>query len=279
MIAMCIRRTLTAGALSMLFAGEVALAQDPLAPRVLRTATTIMLDGKFLESEWSLTDSISTLTQRDPAEGAPSSERTVVRFLATPQGLAIGVWAYDREPAGIRGTQLRRDADLSADDQFSIIIDAQQDKRSGFIFTINPNGALNDSELLTFESENLSWDGIWDARTQITTEGWFAEMLIPWSTLRYRRADDTFGVNLRRFIRRKNEESLWRGFRRTEGIRFLEREGQITGLTNLPARARVELRPFVLSEGRLPARAATEAANDSVVAPAATDARLSLIHI
>lgn len=276
MMATSIQRALSGAALCLLCAGTAALAQDAPAPRVLRTASTITLDGRFLESEWSLTDSISALTQRDPAEGAPSSERTVVRFLATPQGLAIGVWAYDRDPAGIRGTQLRRDADLSADDQFSIIIDAQQDKRSGFIFTINPNGALNDSELLTFESENLSWDGIWDARTQITNEGWFAEMLIPWSTLRYRRTDDTFGVNLRRFIRRKNEESLWRGFRRTEGIRFLEREGQITGLTNLPARARVELRPFVLTEARLAARSSTEAANDSVVAPASTDARIGL---
>ncbi len=253
-----------------------AFAQEPPAPRVLRTTTAITLDGKFLESEWSRADSISDLTQRDPAEGTPASERTVVRFLATPQGLAIGVWAYDREAAGIRGTQLRRDADLGADDQFSIIIDAQQDKRSGFIFSINPNGALTDSELLTFESENLSWDGIWDARTQITSEGWFAELLIPWSTLRYRRTDDTFGVNLRRFIRRKNEESLWRGYRRTEGIRFLEREGQITGLTDLPARARVEMRPFVLTEGRLATRSSAEPANDSVVAPAATDARAGL---
>jgi hypothetical protein len=251
-------------------------AQDTAAPRVHRSATAITLDGRFLEPAWQQADSITSLTQRDPAEGMPASERTVVRFLATPQGLAVGLWAYDREPSAIRGTQLRRDADLSADDQFSIVIDAQRDKRSGFIFTINPNGALTDSELLTFESENVSWDGIWDARTQITSEGWFAEILIPWSTLRYRRTDDTFGVNLRRFIRRKNEEVLWRGFRRTEGIRFLEREGQIVGLTDLPARARVELRPFVLTEGRLAARAADESTNDSIVAPAAGDARVGL---
>lgn len=264
------------GAILLACATHRVVAQDASPPRVYRSPTAITLDGRFLEPAWRLADSITSLTQRDPAEGMPASERTVVRFLATPQGLAVGLWAYDREPSGIRGTQLRRDADLSADDQFSIIVDAQQDKRSGFIFTINPNGALTDSELLTFESENPSWDGIWDVRTQITSEGWFAEMLIPWSTLRYRRTDDTFGVNLRRFIRRKNEEVLWRGFRRTEGIRFLEREGQLAGLTDLPARARVELRPFVLTEGRLATRAADEIANDSVVAPAASDVRVGL---
>ncbi len=274
--ALSLRRSIALIAVASLLSGVAALAQEPLVPRVLRTTSTISLDGKFLEPEWLRADSITALTQRDPGEGLPASERTVVRFLATPQGLAVGVWAYDREPTGIRGTQLRRDADLSADDQFSIIIDAQQDKRSGFIFTINPNGALTDSELLTFESENLSWDGIWDARTQITSEGWFAEMLIPWSTLRYRRSDDTFGVNLRRFIRRKNEESLWRGFRRTEGIRFLEREGQLAGFTDLPNRARVEMRPFLLTEGRLAARASAETANDSVLTPASTDTRVGL---
>ncbi len=276
MMAAMLRGALILGAACGSLSPSAVGAQDSPPPRVHRTMSAITLDGKFLEADWGQADSITALTQRDPLEGAPSSERTVVRFLATPQGLAVGVWAYDREPSGIRGTQLRRDADLSADDQFSIIIDAQQDKRSGFIFTINPNGALTDSELLTFESENLSWDGIWDARTQITSEGWFAELLIPWSTLRYRRTDDTFGVNLRRFIRRKNEESLWRGFRRTEGIRFLEREGQLTGFTDLPARARVEMRPFVLTEGRLAARSASEAANDSVLAPAATDTRVGL---
>jgi hypothetical protein len=74
---------------------------------------------------------------------------------------------------------LRRDAALDTDDQFSVIIDAQRDRRSGFIFTVNPNGALVDSELLTFESENRNWDGVWDAQAHITNEGWFAEVRIP----------------------------------------------------------------------------------------------------
>jgi hypothetical protein len=251
-------------------------AAASVAPRVARSDASITLDGRFTEAVWKAADSVTAFTQRDPAEGEPVSERTVVRFVATPDGLAIGVWAYDRDPSGIRRSQLRRDADLSSDDQFSIIVDAQQDKRSGFIFTINPNGALNDSELLTFESENQNWDGIWDARTQITADGWFAELLIPWSTLRYRRTDNTFGVNMRRFIRRKNEEALWKGFKRTEGIRFLEREGTLTGFTELPARARVELRPYALASGTLDTRRYLNTERDSVITPAGTDASIGL---
>ncbi len=246
--------------------------------RVFRTDQRVVLDGRFDEPAWAAAAPIDDFTQRDPTEGAPASERTVVRLLATPNGLAIGVSAFDREPAGIRRSQLRRDASLDTDDQFSVIVDAQRDRRSGFIFSVNPNAALVDSELLTFESENRSWDGVWDARALITSEGWFAEILIPWSTLRYRQTDDAFGMNFRRFIRRKNEEVLWRAFRRPEGIRFLEREGIVSGLAALPRRARVELRPFGLLTGSLDARASDGRVTESAgVEPrAGLDAKVGL---
>ncbi|MCC6318010.1 MAG: carbohydrate binding family 9 domain-containing protein [Gemmatimonadaceae bacterium] len=244
-------------------------AQEPAWPRVLRLTprdTAPSLDGYPGEAIWLRADSIVDFTQRDPSEGSPASERTVVRLLAADAGLWIGIWAYDRTPDGIRHAQLRRDADFETDDHVTVAIDAMSDRRSGFLFSVNPNGAIADAEIITFENENPRWDGIWDARARITSEGWFVEALIPWQTLRYPTGATGWGLNVQRFIRRKNEFALWRAWRRGEGIRFLEREGRVEGLAELPGRARVELRPYALTTGRLPERRHSDTAPDSILA-------------
>lgn len=238
-------------ALSLLIApASRAIAQTSAerVPRVQRTSSNIRLDGVLDEPDYALADSIWEFRQKEPVENGEPSERTVVRLLATPEGLVVAWWLYDRDPANIRRTQLRRDAELRADDYVSMVIDGLSDQRSAFYFRTNANGALWDGEHVTFESGNEEWDGIWDVRTQITAEGWTAEMLIPWATLRYPDDVTQMGMNFRRFLPRSNEELLWRAWRRTEGLRFLEREGTIAGFADLPPRARAEFRPYLLGQ-------------------------------
>ncbi len=253
-------------ALALALATTVASSQEARPPRALRLdpGATLQLDGQLNESHWARADSLTAFTQRDPVEGEPASERTVVRFLASDAGLWIGLWAFDRDPGGIRHAQLRRDADFETDDSFTLAIDSQNDRRSGFLFSVNPNGALHDAEILSFEQQNDRWDGIWDARARITPDGWMAELFIPWQTLRYPADAETWGVNVQRFIRRKNEYALWHAWRRGEGIRFLERQGQLAGLTNLPGRARAEFRPYLLATDRLADRRFFADGRDSV---------------
>lgn len=228
---------------------------------------SLKLDGELGELAWNAADSLTSFVQRDPKQGEPVTERTVVRFVATSEGLWVGIWAYDRDPRGIRRTQLRRDADLETDDNVSVMLSPTGDKRTAFLFSINPNGALRDAEVLNFESESLEWDGIWDGRAHVTPAGWQAELIIPWQTLRYRPVDadaaaDVWDINVRRFIRRKNETALWSAWKRTEGIRFLERAGTLRGFQQasevmqggLPRRAIAELRPYAVTTGALSER-------------------------
>ncbi len=228
-------------------------------PRVRATSANVRLDGRLDEPDWALADSISDFKTKEPTEGGTPSERTVVRLLATPAGLVVGWWNYDRDVANRRRSQLRRDAELRSDDYVSLMIDGLSDRRSAFYFRTNSNGALWDGEHINSESGNEEWDGIWDARTAILADAWTAEMLIPWATLRYPKDVASMGMNFRRFLPRTNEEVLWRAWRRGQGYRFLEEEGTLAGFPELPQRARAELRPFVLGEGTLPER--TFAAN------------------
>ena len=254
-----------------------SLAAQPSEPRprdthpVLRSAGALRLDGRLDDAAWRDAAPLTDFTQRDPAEGRPASFRTEVRIIAADDALWIGITADDPDPAGIRRVQRRRDADLGTDDLVSVMLSPMEDRRTGFLFTVNPAGALYDAEILTFESENSAWDGVWDARAEVTPQGWVAEIRIPWATLRYRPDATTWGANLRRIVRRTNEEVLWRAWRRPEGMRFLERAGTLEGLERLPPRATVEWRPYVAATGEVATRAFRPDGTDSVTA--AADAR------
>lgn len=249
-----------------LLLATLPIVANAQTPRVHTTRDQLKLDGRLDEAAWTRADSIDDFRQRDPTEGAAATERTVVRLVAAHDGLWIGVHAYDREPSRILHAQLRRDTKLETDDGVQVMLSPLQDKRTAFLFAVNPNGAMTDAEVVSFEHDNMDWDAVWDARAAITGDGWVAELFIPWQSLRYRATGTSWDVNVLRVIRRKNEEVLWKAWRRTEGMKFLEHAGAVDGFTDLPPRATVELRPYASATGNGVAR---DYANDGSFATTA----------
>jgi hypothetical protein len=192
-------------------------------------------------------DSITGLRQREPALGAPATERTVVKVLRDAEALYVGVHAYDSDRGGVRARELRRDADLSSDDNVQLLIDSFHDRRGAFVFGTNPNGAQWDAQLVDLDDVNADWNGIWDVAVARDSVGWTAVFRIPFRTLRFRAGEQlTFGFNVRRFIRRKNEEDLWTSWGRTQGLYHLVNEGDLTGLEGVTRPGGLELYPYAL---------------------------------
>jgi len=229
-----------------------AQTSAPLSVQAGRVTAPLRLDGVPDEAAWFTADSITDFRQREPAEGGQPSQRTVVRLLAGEDGLWVAFWAYDTEPGRIIHAQLRRDADMDGDDWVGIVLDPQRDRRTGFAFQVNANGAMGDAEVMGGgeDDANGDWDGVWDARARIGREGWTAELFIPWQTLRYRRDGEGWGLNVARFIRRNREEVLWRAWLRNQGPYFLEEAGVLAGLGPLPARTLSEWRPYASASVR-----------------------------
>ena len=221
--------------------------------RVRRALDVVRLDDSPNAPLWAAADSVSDFRQREPREGAPASERTVVKVARDGDALYVMVRAYDREPGAIRAAQLRRDADLSSDDNITLLIDSFHDRRSAFLFQTNANGAMWDAQFSGVDNVNADWDGIWDVVVKRDSTGWVAEFRIPFRTLRFNAgAGASFGFNVRRFIRRKNEESLWRGWGRTQGIYYLLAEGDLVGLGVLGRARNIALMPYVLGRAVAP---------------------------
>src|SRR5881394_4477017 len=229
---------------------RMAAAQDTSAAR-LRVVTALVpipMDGRMDGPAWASADSITDFRQREPAVGDPASERTVVKVLRDATALYIAVRSYDRDMRHVRATQLRRDADLSSDDNIQLLIDSFHDRRGAFVFGTNPNGARWDAQLSDLDNLNQDWNGIWDVAARRDGNGWTAEFRIPFQTLRFGAGSDVrLGFNLERFIRRKNEKDLWRSWGRAEGLYQLLNAGELNEMGTVRRGRDVELYPYVLS--------------------------------
>ncbi len=200
-----------------------------LEARRLPDGTSIELDGRIEEPAWAAAAPITDFTQQEPVEGVPASEDMEIRVLYDQDRLYIGVIVYD-EPDGILAHQRERDAGLGTDDRFMWILDTFLDGRTGYFFEINPAGLMGDGLLTGGGSINKSWDGIWEARTSRIDDGWSAEIELPFRTLNFDPELTSWGINFQRTIRRRNEEILWRGWRRNEGLFRPIHAGRVTGL-------------------------------------------------
>jgi hypothetical protein len=211
---------------------------------VTETTDPITLDGVLDEPVWRTAPAIGSLVQRTPNEGAAPTEQTTVTLLHTADHLYVGIIAFDREPHRVIGTQMARDASLSADDRIEILLDTFRDQRSAFYFATNPSGALVDG-LVTSGQLNTDWDAIWDVRTRRTQTGWTAEFAIPFKSLSFPERKTTWGFNLARTIYRKLEENRWSGARLDTQFLQVSESGEIGGLGELSQGIALDVRPFL----------------------------------
>jgi hypothetical protein len=233
-------------------AAEAASAQEaaPLRPSLAATripdGVSIDLDGAVDDDAWSLATPITDFRQQEPVEGGVPSEPSEVRVLFDDDALYIGAMLHDSDPSGILAHQLQRDIGLGTDDRFMWILDTFQDGRTGYFFETNPAALMGDGLIGGGGDLNKRWDGIWEVRTRILPDGWSVEVRIPFSTLNFDPAAESWGINFQRTIRRKNEEILWSGWRRTESLFRPVFAGQLVGLEGVSQGVGIEVTPYAV---------------------------------
>ena len=250
-----IRRT--ANAVLALFWALVCLsgaAQPEFKARAVRTARAPVIDGRLDDAAWAQAEVISNLVQREPKEGAPATEKTEIRILYDDRSIYFGIMCFDSEPGRIVAKEMRRDAQLMNEDYFTIILDTYNDHRNAFAFSINPLGAQRDG-LIRDEgaSRNPDWDGIWIVKTARGPEGWSAEIVLPFRTLRFSRDHvQTWGVNFVRYIARKREDDFWTPMLRSYGFNGaykISYYGHLVGLEGINQGEKWQAMPYVIGGG------------------------------
>ena len=234
----------------------VRIAQAVRADRAPR------LDGTLDDPIWQQAPAITDFRQREPYEGQPATERTEVRVLYTRNEVYFGVVCHDSVENGPVATQLRRDVTQELDDYFEIVIDSRFDRRNAYVFQVNPLGTqrdalITDEQVGDTQDGDPGWDGVWISEARRTRDGWTATIAIPFSTLNFMRSRDVvWGVNFKRFIRRKNEEDQWSGWRRIFGASKISQAGELHGITEIGSGRLFIVKPYALGGfSHLPANA------------------------
>ena len=238
------------------------------AVQVLGGAEGPVVDGLLDDGQWSGVEPFTDFIQQEPDNGAPASERTEVRLLLSDTTLYVGIIAFDSEPELVLASESRRDGDLNESDSVQIVLDTFNDSQNAFLFGTNPEGIEYDGQIAGEGSTggynprpgqrgsqrggitgfNANWDGDWVVRSQRTGRGWETEFAIPLRTLRYQPGTNrTWGLNVMRNIRRKNEQSFLAPIPRGYNIYRVSLARKISGL-NLPGRRDVKAIPFALGE-------------------------------
>ena len=230
----------------------------------LQSGETIQLDGVPDESVWNRIEGISDFRQQFPVEGASPTQHTVIKIAYDNDNLYIAAQLFDTDPDGIRGWEKRRDQGLGPDDRFMWIMDTFNDGRTAYFFEMNPAGLMGDGLLTTGQGSSVkkAWNGIWDARVQVTNEGWTVEVRIPFRTLDFNPENPTWGINFQRTVRRYNEEIVWAGWRQNQGLFRPQNAGVLTGLEGLSQGVGLEVKPYVMASPARSWPADAPASND-----------------
>ncbi len=204
----------------------------------------ITIDGRLDDSAWHLAGHIDDLIQQDPMPGEPTVYRTEVFVVADPGGLTFGFICHDPDPTSIAVHTMTRDGSLRGDDSITIVLDPFGDQRRGYSFAINAAGARVDGLITGSESVSPDWDGIWDAATSRSVDGWTAELRIPAQTLRFPVGVDRWGLNLERFVARDQLTLRWADHSRNAQLSDLRRAGHLSGMKILRQGLGISVSPY-----------------------------------
>ena len=227
-------------------------ATDRDRPRVqaaIRSSPSITLDGVLNRTEWQDAP-VLKLVQQSPKPGEPTPYQTEVRVIVAVDQIYFGFACKDPNPQRIAVHTMQRDADMIGDDTVSIILDTYGDRRTGYFFQINAAGARADGLLSDPESVSLDWDGIWDARTARTSEGWSAEIVIPSRTLSFTRGLNEWGLNIERFVPRERLALRWSSPTLDSFLYDLSRTGTLAGVGELKQGRGLEIAPYGIGKTR-----------------------------
>lgn len=213
----------------------------------IMTNEQIRINGILDEKEWSLATAAVDFIQQRPYNGASASLPTQVKFLYDNSGLYIGAMMYDPFPDSILTQLGLRDSDNLNADFFTLMLSPFDDGLNAFAFRVYASDVQTDYKV-TSETDfdtDVSWDAVWLSKAQISETGWVVEMKIPYSAIRFPRAEiQTWGMNCQRDIRRTRELSSW-NFIDAKVPGIVNQTGLLTGIEGVKPPLRLSLTPYV----------------------------------
>jgi hypothetical protein len=190
---------------------------------IKRLNTPVDFDGRPFEPAWEGLE-FFPLTQNRPNFGNAPIEMTEAMVAYDNEFLWVGARLYMRDATKIFVNSKKRDAELFGFDSFGILLDSYNDNENALVFFTTPTGLRTDYTVSKDAVENgggqgppgmgalnFSWNTFWDVKTTRDDKGWYVEMRIPFSSIRFKPQDDKadMGLILSRTISANSETDTW----------------------------------------------------------------------
>ncbi len=240
---------------------DYATARFSRIATAVRTDEEIVIDGVLEEASWETATPANDFIQYEPSPGQPATEPSELYFLYDDDNLYVAAICFQADPRTIVATQLQKDFGTTDNDGIIVVLDTLNNRRSAFAFGTNPAGARYDAQTDNDGGViNPNWDGVWEVEVAVHEDRWIAEYQIPFKTVRFTaESSQEWGLQLRRRVRQKNEDSHWSPLPRPYNATRTSMAGTLRGLEGIRQGRNLKVKPFaiagfrqVLEGGELP---------------------------
>jgi hypothetical protein len=241
--------------------GRVTIRAVPLTGR-------IQIDGRLDEEIYATTPAISDFVQTEPSAGAPATEKTELWIIFDRQQVYVSFRCWESQPERLATNDMRRDSPniyMPGADAVGFMFDTFYDRRSGFLFNVNPNGGRTDGQFQNERQYNGDWNPVWQVEVARFEHGWIVEAAIPFKSLRYQPGQaQVWGFQARRNHAWKGEFSYLTRLppgRGTGGVQQAGLAATLVGMEVPEGAKNLELKPY----------ATTDLTTDRAIVPAVSN--------
>ena len=163
------------------------------------------IDGVLSESEWNNIKAADNFTLIMPdtkaGEKIPKGYESRVYLGYDNNAIYVGAQLNHPDPKNIPSEFSPRDEIFGVKSEaFWISLDTYDDRINHFGFIVTSSGTIGDSfSSGEFNGESLNYDTVFDAKIQINDNGWSAEVIIPYSAIRFPKKEiQNWGLNFGR---------------------------------------------------------------------------------
>ncbi|MCD6544167.1 MAG: carbohydrate binding family 9 domain-containing protein [Flavobacteriaceae bacterium] len=203
------------------------------------------IDGKLDDTAWQNANIAKEFVMLEPGDRKPepNNQKTQVKVVYDDEAIYIAGYMFDSNPKSIRKQLTERD-NFGTSDSFGFTINPNNDGQNEFWFIVTAAGVQIDAQVSPANGEDLSWNEVWYSNISFDDNGWYVEMKLPYSALRFSKDDNyIWGINFFRNIESKSELYTWNPIDKSVG-NSTQYTGILTGINNIKPPARLSLSPF-----------------------------------
>ena len=215
----------------------------------LRSGTVFRIDGNLNEPEWKTAPVAGKFIELRPNTFRKEDEanRTEIYILYNNQGIYFGGYCHEKNKDSIATELVGRD-NFGSNDFIGVVLDTYLDKLNGFEYFVTPLGEQMDAKVIPQDnngnSEDFSWNSVWQSASKLQADGWSFEMFLPYSALRFSKKDvQTWGLNIVRRRNKSGQQLFWNPIDpKVNG--FLTQEGILTIPDKISPPVRLSFSPY-----------------------------------